>query len=67
MTDRTQLKNRLFISTTADDCRPLALEHGLGLEIAEFCWAQRIDRELEATVDRCRNMLLERKTEVDVP
>ena len=57
MTDRSQLKNRLFISTTADDCRPLALGHGLGLEIAEFCWAQRIDRELEATVERCRELI----------
>lgn len=57
MTDRVQLQNRLLISTTADDCRQLALPHGLGLEIAEFCWAQRIDTALEKTVDRCRELM----------
>lgn len=57
MINRKELSKRLFISTTADDCRSEALPRGLALEIAEFCWAQRIDRELEATVDRCRELM----------
>ncbi|MBR6006802.1 MAG: sugar phosphate isomerase/epimerase [Clostridia bacterium] len=38
-----KLSGKLFISTTADDCREEALRFGLGPEIADFCWAQRID------------------------
>ena len=57
MTMRESMAKRLFISTTADDCREEALRCGAGLEIADFCWAQRIDRELEKTVAFCRERM----------
>ena len=52
-----ELNGKLFISTTADDCREAALRGGVGLEIAEFCWAQRIDLDLEKNVARCRELM----------
>ncbi len=45
MEKKVSLRERLFVSTTADDCREEARRFRLGLEIAEFCWAQRIDRD----------------------
>lgn len=51
------IRERLFISTTADDCREQALKYGVGLELAEFCWAQRIDVDLEKNVARCRELM----------
>jgi sugar phosphate isomerase/epimerase len=40
-------KEKLHISTIDERASKLAAEYGLGLEIADFCWAQRIDVELE--------------------
>ena len=37
------LRERLYISTTAEDAPALAREHGLGLEIADFCTAYNMD------------------------
>ena len=39
----SNLRERLFISTTADDAHALAEEYGLGLEIADFCTAYNMD------------------------
>lgn len=40
-------KNRLFVSTVAEDARETALQYGLGLEIAEFCTAMNMDTDFE--------------------
>ena len=37
------IKNRLYISTIASDCREEAVKYGLGLEIADFCYALNLD------------------------
>lgn len=37
------LRDRLYISTTAEDAPALAREYALGLEIAEFCTAYNMD------------------------
>lgn len=52
-----ELNEKLFISTTADDCREEASRFGLGLEIAEFCWAKRIDVDLEKNVAQTRELM----------
>lgn len=40
-------KNRLFLSTVADDAVSTAKEFGLGLELAEFCTASNMDTDFE--------------------
>lgn len=40
---------KLYLSTTAEDAAQVAKNYGLGLEIAEFCTAWNMDRELEKT------------------
>lgn len=42
-------RDRLYISTIADDARELALADGLGLEIADFCTAYNMDLLFEET------------------
>lgn len=42
-------REKLFLSTTAADAARVAQNYGLGLEIAEFCTAWNLDRELENT------------------
>ena len=37
------IKDRLHISTIDADARELALKNGVGLEIADFCWAMYMD------------------------
>ena len=39
----TAFRDRLYLSTTAEDALELAREHGLGLEIAEYCTASNMD------------------------
>lgn len=39
------LRDRLYISTVAADAVPVAQEHGLGLEIADFCVASNMDTD----------------------
>ncbi len=39
--------NRFHISTIDENAADIAREYGLGVEIADFCWAQRIDVGLE--------------------
>ena len=41
------IQQKLHISSIDYDCRSYAVKYGLGLEIAEFCWAQHIDKERE--------------------
>ena len=43
------IRERLYISTIADDARELALAHGLGLEIAEYCTAYNMDERFAET------------------
>lgn len=38
-------KEKIYLSTIAPDAAPLAREHGLGLEIAEFCTAWNMDEK----------------------
>ncbi|MBR0156300.1 MAG: sugar phosphate isomerase/epimerase [Clostridia bacterium] len=56
MEKKVSLRERLFVSTTADDCCEEARRFRLGLEIAEFCWAQRIDRDREENIDRVKRL-----------
>ena len=42
------ITGKLYISTVADKAAELALEHGLGLEIAEFCTAFNMDTNFES-------------------
>ena len=41
------IAGKLYISTISDDAAELAREHGLGLEIAEFCTAFNMDEGFE--------------------
>ena len=45
------IKERLYLSTIAEDDYDMAQEYGLGLEIAEFCTAMNMDGELYEIVD----------------
>ena len=44
------MMNRFHISTIDENAADTAREYGLGIEIADFCWAQRIDEELEENI-----------------
>ena len=48
------LRDRLYLSTTASDAPALAREYGLGLEIAEFCTASNMDRDFAAADGQVR-------------
>ena len=54
---RNALQNRLYISSIDENCRAHALGHGLGIEIAEFCWAYYIDCGREEHLAKCRSMM----------
>jgi sugar phosphate isomerase/epimerase len=41
------IREKLYISTIADDAAQLAKEYGLGLEISEFCTAYNMDEDFE--------------------
>lgn len=45
------IKERLYLSTIAEDDFDMAEEYGLGLEIAEFCTAMNMDGELYEIFD----------------
>ncbi len=45
----SSIRERMYISTIADDARELALKHGLGLEIAEYCTAYNMDERFAET------------------
>lgn len=44
---KRDMKNKLLISTIDENAPALAREYGVGLEIADFCWAQKLDIDLE--------------------
>jgi len=46
------IKERLYLSTVAEDDFDMAEQYGLGLEIAEFCTAMNMDGELYEIFDR---------------
>lgn len=50
-------RDRLFISTIADDASKLAEEYSLGLEIAEFCTAYNMDENFPATDAKARTAM----------
>ena len=41
-------KTRIYISTTASDARDVAVQNGLGIEIAEYCTAWNMDDKFDA-------------------
>ena len=45
----SSFRERLYISTIADDARELALAEGLGLEIADYCTAYNMDLHFDET------------------
>ena len=57
-------KKNVYISTTAPDASQLAVQYGLGIEIAEYCTAWNMDDEFAATNAAVREKLesIERKT-----
>lgn len=55
--DRSALQSRLHISSIDENCREHALPFGLGIEIAEFCWAYYIDCGREEHIEKCRDMM----------
>ena len=40
---RTLLRDRLYLSTIAEDAAEMAVKYGLGLEVADFCTASNLD------------------------
>ena len=56
-------KKNVYISTTAPDASQLAVQYGLGIEIAEYCTAWNMDDEFTATDAVVREKLegIERK------
>lgn len=46
--EKGTLTHRLYLSTIGADSRDLALQYGLGLELAMFCTAQNLDENLQA-------------------
>ncbi|MBR3298617.1 MAG: sugar phosphate isomerase/epimerase [Clostridia bacterium] len=59
MSKRSGLKEKLHISSIDENCAAAARAHGLGVEIAEFCWAYYIDNERDAHIENCRRMMAE--------
>lgn len=50
----SELRPKLYISTTADDAGALARRYGLGVEVAEFCTALNLDEGSAAADARAR-------------
>jgi sugar phosphate isomerase/epimerase len=44
---KSDFKNRLYLSTVAEDAAAVAGEYKLGLELAEFCTASNMDRDFD--------------------
>lgn len=51
------MRNKLHISTIDENAPALARSYGLGVEIADFCWAQRIDSGLDANIEAAKEKL----------
>ena len=51
------IKNRILVSTVAEDCCELAEEYGLGIEVAEFCTAYNMDTYFEQTDTEARRKM----------
>ena len=45
---RAELAGRLHLSTIGSDSRQMAMQYGLGLEIADFCTAVNLDQNVAA-------------------
>lgn len=55
-------KQQLFISTMAEDAAETARGFGLGVELAQFCWAENMDTHLkEAEQDVARTLISPRR------
>ncbi|MBQ2062002.1 MAG: sugar phosphate isomerase/epimerase [Oscillospiraceae bacterium] len=48
------IANKLHISTIDENAHALAVRYGLGIECAEFCWAQYMDAERETHLKKAR-------------
>lgn len=57
MASRLLLGEKLHISSIDERCALIAHEHGLGVEIAEFCWAYYIDNDRSEHIEKCRKMM----------
>lgn len=50
------ISSKLHISTIDENANALALRYGLGIEVAEFCWAQYMDVDFEAHLEAAMRM-----------
>ncbi|MBR4435933.1 MAG: sugar phosphate isomerase/epimerase [Clostridia bacterium] len=48
------ITHKLHLSTIGDDSVSLAKQHGVGLEIADFCWAYHLDNGYEERLERIK-------------
>lgn len=55
--ERRSMRGKLHISTIDADSGSLARRYGVGLEIAEFCWAQNLDIDRESHIATCREIM----------
>lgn len=55
--ERRSMRGKLHISTIDADSGSLARKYGVGLEIAEFCWAHNLDIDRESHIDFCREIM----------
>jgi len=53
----TSIRNRLYLATISDSAAPLAREHGLGLELDDFCTAMNMDTDFDRWDTRTRGFL----------
>lgn len=51
------ISDRLCLSSIGDDCNTLAAKYGLGVEIAEFCYALNLDCGYETHLEASRRLL----------
>lgn len=54
---KNHIKNRIHISSIGENSAELAREAGLGLEIAEFCWAYHLDNGFLEKLEKTRELM----------
>lgn len=58
MSGKRNLRDRIYLSTIGEDCASLCGRFGLGMEIAEFCTAYRMDREFSRADQVVRGLMI---------
>ncbi len=58
MSGKRNLRDRIYLSTIGEDCASLCGRFGLGMEIAEFCTAYRMDREFSQADQVVRGLMI---------